>query len=81
MSACSLRKISSTSNRVMMVVDLPNASVRFQVYINQDTIENVMKEYRDDVLQMFPDHQAYLQEIEEVLRQNWPKRVGRFTIY
>jgi len=83
MTKCCVRKISTINHsRVMMVVGLPNASVvRFDICINNDTVEKVISEYKRDVLDEFPDHEQYLKEIEGVLHQRWPKKFGRFIVY
>lgn len=83
MTKCSLRKISTINHsHVMMVVGLPNNSVvRFDICINKDTVEEVITEYKRDVLKEFPNHEQYLKEIEGVLQQRWPKKIGRFIVY
>lgn len=83
MTKCSLRKISTINHsRVMMVVGLPNESVvRFDICIMEDTVEKIISEYKRDVIGVFPEHKQYIQEIEGVLRQRWPKKIGRFTVY
>lgn len=74
-----VKRQSSGNNKVDMWFQFPTKeTVHFSIYLEQDTVEQIVKDYKNELLPKYPHYREYMDSFTHTLTQVWPIKVGRF---